>query len=121
MLGEGLTILLVDDEVMNSMILQRRLKKEGFQVEIAGHGEEAVSYVKANPVPALILMDLMMPIMDGWEASRLIKDHNPAIPIIAVSAKVDEENSPNIFDDFCPKPINFEFLIQKMKLYLEAK
>ena len=84
-------LLLVDDERMNTLILAKRLKKEGYVTTEAFDGVEAVEAASKDPQPMIVLMDLMMPRMDGWEATKIIKEKYPHIKILAVSAKVDEE------------------------------
>ena len=111
-------ILLVDDEAMNSMILTRRLRKQGFIVETASNGQEAVDYMEQNPKPDVILMDLMMPVMDGWQSSEIIKEKFPDLGIIAVSAKTDEDVSANKFDEFCSKPVNFDVLLKQIEKFI---
>ena len=110
------SVMVVDDEAMNSAILKRRLDRKGFNVEAATNGQEALDAVVADPFPDLILMDLMMPVMDGWEATKRIKEQFPLVKVIAVSAKADEEYSykEKGFDDFCKKPIEWEFLMKKI-------
>ncbi|SMF76352.1 response regulator [Pseudobacteriovorax antillogorgiicola] len=120
MTQKKVTLLLVDDEKMNTMILSRRLRKEGFDIDEAGDGQQAVASVLNKHKPDLILMDLMMPVMDGWEATKQIKQKFPDVKIIAVSAKVDEEfhTIEQGFDGFCAKPINFKVLIKKIEQVL---
>ena len=120
--SKKLTLLLVDDEKMNTMILSRRLRKEGYIVDEACDGVEAVDSVLNKAKPDLILMDLMMPRMDGWEATKKIKAKFPDVKIIAVSAKVDEELHvlEQDFDGFCPKPINFKVLLKKIEQAFKA-
>lgn len=124
MVDKKQTVLVVDDEVMNVMILSRRLKKEGFVVEEASDGQVAIDMVSAAAdIPDIVLMDLMMPNLDGWEATKKLKEKFPHIKVIAVSAKVDEEmrSAQNGFDDFCPKPVNFKLLISKIEQVLQAE
>lgn len=85
-------VLLCDDELMNRKVASKILNKEGFDVIEAQNGQEAIELLKNNRVD-LILMDLMMPVMDGYEATRMIKnDENfSAIPLIIVSALSDRE------------------------------
>jgi len=84
------TVLLCDDELMNRKVASKVLKKEGFEVLEAENGQEALEILQRSSVE-LILMDLMMPIMDGYEATKIIKkDKNLShIPLILISALSD--------------------------------
>src|ERR1041384_3745659 len=80
-------LLLVEDNEMNRDMLSRRLERKGYQVVMALDGEQAVA-MAASEAPALILMDMSLPVLDGWEAPRRIKADaaTKAIPIIALTA-----------------------------------
>jgi signal transduction histidine kinase/CheY-like chemotaxis protein len=82
----GLSILLVDDNSINLLVASNLLKSVGIKVTTAENGQNAVSFVKANPFFDLVLMDIRMPIMDGLTATRRIRKFNSDIPIIALSA-----------------------------------
>lgn len=86
------TILLCDDDLMNRKVASKILVKEGFYILEAQNGQEALDILKKNRVD-LILMDLMMPVMDGFEATKRIKndDELRAIPLIIISALCDQE------------------------------
>jgi len=86
------TVLLCDDELMNRKVASKILKKEGFDVIEAVNGQEAINILKRQRID-LILMDLMMPVMDGYEATRIIKEDNElsSIPLIIISALSDKE------------------------------
>ena len=94
----GRKILLAEDNEMNQMIAQAILTESGLEVEIANNGEEAVSMMMTAPAGTydIILMDIQMPLMDGYEAARLIRAFDdPAkanIPIVAVTANAFEED-----------------------------
>lgn len=103
-------ILLVEDNETNRDMLSRRLQKKGYQVVIAVDGQEGVTMAQAE-APALILMDMSLPVLDGWEATRQLKE-TPAtrsIPIIALTAHAmsgDREKALEAgCDDFDTKPI----------------
>ena len=86
------TVLLCDDDLMNRKVASKILKKEGFSVVEVTNGQEALEILKELRVE-LILMDLMMPVMDGYEATKIIKeDENlKTIPLIIISALCDKE------------------------------
>ena len=85
---EETRILVVDDHPDNVEIIDARLPSRGYVIETAGNGQEALARVHANP-PHLILCDVMMPVMDGYEVSRRVKNDEslPYIPIILVTAR----------------------------------
>ena len=116
-------ILLVEDNEMNRDMLSRRLKRRGYEVVIAVNGAEGVD--KANSIaPDLILMDMSLPVMDGWQATKNIKA-DPAtnsIPIIALTAHAmsgDREKALQAgCDDYDTKPIELPRLLTKIKTFL---
>jgi CheY-like chemotaxis protein len=119
-------ILYVEDNEDNVYMLKRRLERRGFTVEIAGDGAAGVAQAKATP-PDLILMDLSLPVMDGWEASRQLKaaPETRAIPIIALSAHVLEGERQKALaagcDEFDTKPVDLDRLLGKIDALLKAK
>jgi len=117
-------ILLVEDNEMNRDMLSRRLQRKGYQVLIAVDGEEGVTLTQAER-PDLVLMDMSLPILDGWEATRRLKA-NPVtqtIPIIALTAHAmagDREKAIEAgCDDYDTKPIEFPRLLAKIKEKLD--
>lgn len=117
-------ILLVEDNEMNRDMLSRRLVRRGFQMISAADGEQGVVAAESE-LPDIILMDMNMPILDGWEASRRIKA-NPltrAIPIIALTAHAMNGDREKILaagcDDYDTKPIEFERLLGKIAAMLQ--
>ena len=119
-------ILLVEDNEHNRDMLSRRLARKGHEVLIAVDGKEAVASALAEK-PELILMDMSLPIMDGWEATRAIRAAEGAshVPIIALTAHAMEEDRKKALeagcDDFGTKPVQFEDLLQKMDALLTGK
>ena len=119
-------ILVVEDNLDNRRILVYRLKRIGeFEVAEAGNGEEALALVKEGGPPDLIFMDLKMPVMDGWETTRQIRnlDGGEKIPIIALTAQAmagDEEKALAAgCDDYLAKPIvDLEVVRDKMERLL---
>ena len=112
-------ILLVEDNPENRDMLSRRLIRRGYEIEFAEDGEEAVRKAR-EASPALILMDLSLPVMDGWEATRRIKADaaTAAIPVIALTAHAmasDRERALEAgCDDYDTKPVDLERLLGKM-------
>ncbi|MHB1107816.1 MAG: PAS domain S-box protein, partial [Lutibacter sp.] len=119
------TILIAEDEEVNFMVLETLLEdKLKFPCIIihAKDGLEAVELCKSNTEIELVLMDIKMPKMDGREATRIIKEFRPNLPIIAQTAYSSPEEKDKAFlagcDDFLSKPINKEDLDSKLKNYL---
>ena len=116
-------ILLVEDNEMNRDMLSRRLQRKGYEIIIATDGQQAVA-MAASESPALILMDMSLPIFDGWEATRRIKaaDETRKIPVIALTAHAmagDREKSLEAgCDDYDTKPIELPRLLEKMEALL---
>lgn len=116
------TILLVEDNEMNRDMLSRRLQRKGFEVTIALDGVQGVEMAKT--LPDLILMDMGLPILDGWEATQKIKadPQTAAIPIIALTAHAitgDREKCLAVgCDDYDTKPVEFSRLLAKIQSLL---
>jgi len=109
-------ILVVDDDVVSRFIVSKVLKEEGFEIEEAINGEDALRFVKENPVN-LIFMDIQMPLMDGLETTKSIRsirkdlDRIPIIAMTAYASVADRENAMiSGMDDYMEKPIKFEQL-----------
>jgi CheY-like chemotaxis protein len=116
-------ILLVEDNELNLDMLSRRLTRHGYDVVTATDGEQAVALAKSE-LPGLILMDLSLPVMDGWEATRRIKAmaETRSIPIIAVTAHAmagDQQKAMQAgADDYDTKPIDLNRLLLKIEALL---
>jgi CheY-like chemotaxis protein len=112
-------ILLVEDNEMNRDMLSRRLERKGFEVLIAVDGQAGVDMASTTS-PDIILMDLSLPVMDGWEATRRIKADpvTQGIPVIALTAhamKEDEQKARDAgCDDYDTKPVNLNRLLDKI-------
>jgi len=116
-------ILYVEDNEDNVFMLTRRLERRGFEVLVAGDGERGVAMAAAER-PALVIMDLSLPVLDGWEATRRLKaaPETQAIPVIALSAHAmagDREKALAAgCDDYDTKPIDFARLMEKIAALL---
>ncbi|CDT19530.1 response regulator [Vibrio coralliirubri] len=123
-------ILIVEDNKINQKIAGLHVGKSGFEFEFANNGQEAIDMFTANPHYAAILMDCMMPVMDGFDATsniRRIEKETEAtrrIPIIALTASVIDDDIQKCFDvgmdDYVPKPFKFEMLKEKVLTAVEA-
>ena len=119
-------ILLVEDNEMNRDMLSRRLARRDYEVLVAVDGREGV-VMAGSEAPDLILMDMSLPVMDGWEATRQLKasPETKAIPIIALTAHAmsgDREKAMEAgCDDYDTKPIELPRLLAKMEALLGEK
>jgi CheY-like chemotaxis protein len=119
-------ILLVEDNEMNRDMLSRRLARRDYEVLVAVDGREGV-VMAGSEAPDLILMDMSLPVMDGWEATRQLKasPETKAIPIIALTAHAmsgDREKAIEAgCDDYDTKPIELPRLLAKMEALLGEK
>ena len=116
-------ILLVEDNELNRDMLSRRLRRRGHEVKIAVDGADAIAAVAANP-PDLILMDMSLPIMDGWEATKALKadastSHIPIIALTAHAMAGEREKALGVgCDDYDTKPVELRRLLKKMEVFL---
>ncbi len=116
-------ILYVEDNEDNVYMLSRRLGRSGYEIVVAGDGAQGIEMARAES-PALILMDLNLPVLDGWEATRRLKADpaTEAIPVIALSAHAmagDREKALAAgCDDFDTKPIELSRLLGKIAALL---
>lgn len=117
------TILVVEDNEPSRDALARRLERRGYTVVLAGDGQQAVTVARAAS-PDLILMDLGLPGIDGWEATRQLKgsDDTKDIPIIVLSAHAMTNDREMALaaggDDFDTKPVRFQQLLEKIESLL---
>ena len=118
-------ILLVEDNEMNRDMLTRRLERKGFEVVIAVDGQAGIDMASSSN-PDIILMDLSLPFIDGWEATRKIKATpvTQSIPVIALTAHAmagDEQKALEAgCDDYDTKPIDFKRLLGKIENYISG-
>ncbi len=119
-------ILLVEDNEMNRDMLSRRLLRKGYAVVVATDGRQGIAMARSE-APDLILMDMSLPLLDGWEATRQLKAalETRSIPIIALTAHAmagDREKAIEAgCDDYDTKPIEFTRLVDKIQALLKGK
>lgn len=118
-------ILLVEDNEMNRDMLSRRLERKGYQVVLAVDGAEGLAMAESE-APDLVLMDMSLPVLDGWEATRRLKaaEETRHIPIIALTAHAmsgDREKALEAgCDDYDSKPIELPRLLEKIEELLKV-
>jgi CheY-like chemotaxis protein len=116
-------ILLVEDNEMNRDMLSRRLARRGFEVLLAEDGEEAIAVAGREPLD-LILMDLSLPVLDGWEATRRLKgaEATAGIPVLALTAHAMSTDRDRALeagcDDYDTKPVDMPRLLGKIERLL---
>jgi CheY-like chemotaxis protein len=118
-------ILLVEDNEMNRDMLSRRLQRKGFDVIVAEDGRRGIAAAR-NERPDLVLMDMSLPEVDGWEATRILKDDEETryIPVIALTAHAMETDREKALeagcDDYDTKPVDFNRLLDKIQAQLQV-
>ncbi len=119
-------ILVVEDNEMNRDMLSRRLQREGYQVLLAADGMEGLSMARSE-LPDLILMDLSLPKMDGWQVTRCLKADPSTrhIPVIALTAHALVSDREKAFEagcnDYDTKPVEFRRLLTRIETLLEQE
>lgn len=117
-------ILIVDDDIRNVYALTIALEENGMEVIVAENGREGIDVLRKNPDTDLILMDIMMPEMDGFEAMRKIRQISEfqTLPIIALTAKAMKRSREECLEagatDYISKPINLDQLFSLMQVWL---
>ena len=123
-LFKGKKMLIVDDDLRNTFALSSSLKKQGFEISIADNGQMALDKLEEMPDTDIVLMDIMMPVMDGFEAMRRIRadgrfDH---LPVLALTAKAMPEDRRQCIEagasDYMTKPIDMQRLLAMIRLWL---
>ena len=118
----GPTVLVVDDDERMREYMRASLELEGYAVVEAGNAEEGLSALEAEPKPQLILLDVMMPGVDGWEMLQRIQERHGAIPVVMFSGQVDEESAEQAAERgasaFVGKPFDPQQLIDRAKQIL---
>lgn len=116
-------ILLVEDNELNRDMLSRRLQRKGFEVVEALDGEEGLAKAKSES-PDLILMDMSLPVLDGWEATRRLKadESLKSIPVVALTAHAMADDRQKALDagcdDYDTKPVELKRLLRKIEAFL---
>lgn len=116
-------LLLIEDNELNRDMLSRRLRRRGFEVEVAPDGASGVSAARSSP-PDLVIMDLGLPVMDGWEATRLLKEapETRAVPVIALTAHALPGERDKALaagcDEYDTKPVDLTRLLGKIEALL---
>ncbi len=117
-------ILLVEDNEMNRDMLSRRLRRKGYEVIEALNGEEGIAMARSES-PDLILMDMSLPVLDGWQATRRLKqdEATSSIPVIALTAHAMSDDRRKALeagcDDYDTKPVELPRLLRKMDAFLQ--
>jgi two-component system cell cycle response regulator DivK len=118
-----MSILLVEDNEMNRDMLLRRLQRRGLDVDVAVDGQQAIE-MATSASPSLILLDMSLPVIDGWEVARRLKADasTKAIPIIALTAHALSGDRDQALeagcDDYDTKPVDFARLMEKIETLL---
>jgi len=118
------TVLLVDDDMRNTFALSKLLKKHGMNVVIADNGEMALEKLRSEKAIELVIMDIMMPVMDGYQAMREIRSHKAwqDMPIIALTARAMPEEQERCMEaganDYLVKPVDIERLLTLLRVWL---
>jgi CheY-like chemotaxis protein len=120
----GKTVLVVDDDVRNIFALSSVLERRGMNVLTASNGNEAVSILESRPDLAIVLMDIMMPGMDGYETMRVIRQEpsHRRLPIVALTAKAMKGDREKCLEagasDYLAKPVNTDQLLSALRMWL---
>jgi CheY-like chemotaxis protein len=119
-------VLLIEDNEANRDALSRRLKRRGYEVVMAIDGQQGIAMARSE-APALILMDMSLPVLDGWEATRQLKadPQTGSIPVIALTAHAMAGDRQKALeagcDDYDTKPVEFPRLLAKIQALLGGK
>ncbi|WP_428266735.1 response regulator [Haliangium sp.] len=121
---QGKKILLVDDDLRNTFALSGALREYGLEIVIADHGKLALARLDEDPTFDLVLMDIMMPVMDGYECIRQIREQPrfADLPIIAVTAKAMPEDRSKCLaagaNDYLTKPVSADRVLAMIRIWL---
>ncbi|WP_404790659.1 response regulator transcription factor [Altericista sp. CCNU0014] len=115
-------ILIAEDEARVAAFLEKGLRKHGFATVVAEDGEQAIRIVQTKDI-ALLVLDLGLPILDGWKVLRELRDRGSTLPIIVLTAQDRESSKTNAFacgaTDFVSKPFHFNELLEKVRSHLD--
>ena len=118
---EKIKILVVDDEERMQKLLSDFLKMKDYEVLLAGNGEEAIDLFFKEKSIALIILDVMMPKMDGWTALKTIREHSK-VPVIMLTARSEENDELKGFDygadEYISKPFSPKILVARVEALL---
>jgi signal transduction histidine kinase/CheY-like chemotaxis protein len=121
--GGSATVLIAEDDNINFLLLQKIMKLKNFNIIRAVNGQEAVTACLENPAISLVLMDIKMPIMNGFQALEIISSFRPGLPIIAQTAYASKEDEERIFSagfaNYITKPLNKEKLFAIIEKHLQ--
>lgn len=112
------TIMIIEDEPDIRFTLQEFLEFEGYKVQVAGNGLEAMGLLETTTPPNLILLDMKMPVMNGWEfAGEFLKKHNHSSPIVVITAAADAEKRAKDINaaGWVSKPFDLDILLKRIK------
>ena len=118
-------VLIVDDEDVNLQLLSNILRAQGYEIATATNGRDAVHIIKKNP-PDMVLLDVEMPVMDGYETLKKIRETYPAnrLPVIIITIKDESEDMVHAFEmganDFVIKPIDLAVLLARIRTHLSV-
>jgi two-component system, OmpR family, copper resistance phosphate regulon response regulator CusR len=117
-------ILIAEDENRLSSFIDKGLKKSGFGTIVAADGAQALNVIQESSID-LLLLDLGLPIKDGWAVLKESRQHNPTLPIIVVTALTDEQDRHRVLqagaNDYLPKPFRFSDLLAKISQQLSME
>jgi CheY-like chemotaxis protein len=121
---QGRTVLLVDDDLRNTFALSKLLRTHGMSIVIADNGQMALEKLASDNTIDLVIMDIMMPVMDGYQATRAIraKAQFAALPIVALTARAMPEEQEKCLaagaNDYLTKPVDVERLLTLLRVWL---
>ncbi|MDM8554744.1 response regulator [Desulfococcaceae bacterium HSG7] len=121
------TVLVADDDIRNTYALSAALRNKGLNVITAANGKDALDTLNQNPDVNIVLMDIMMPVMDGYEATRRIRDQErfANLPVICITAKALKEDREKCIQagasDYLTKPVDYDQLFSLLRVWLSVK
>jgi CheY-like chemotaxis protein len=120
----GKKVLIVDDDVRNIFALSSVLERRGMKVLTAGTGRQAIELLESTPDVAIVLMDIMMPEMDGFETMQVIRQNSALrrLPIVALTAKAMKGDREKCLEagasEYLAKPVNTDQLLSALRMWL---